>query len=252
MKIRTILMSGCLLGLAAVAGKEAKPETTPAANAVPSEAPYPDLRLRLETWEMPALEAAKRLDSVGKAEDLAKLRTECLGGLPDVSLMLSSAINVGMPEKVLAESVTERIFPTEYQPPELICGPQTFSQLAEKKPTTFGGWLENLAGHATPTSFETRNTGTTLEAEISRATGQEKIWNASIAVEDVRFLGRETFGADELGIGMPAFSCFRSTAHLRLKEGQWQILSVMEPPRGLDSKPSDKRWITLVRLDLQE
>jgi hypothetical protein len=77
----------------------------------------------------------------------------------------------------------------------------------------------------------------------------EKTWDLRLEVEDIHLLGRDQFGAEALKIDMPAFSCFRTNGHLRLKEGEWQILSVMEPPRGMEGKPSDKRWVTLVRVD---
>ena len=77
----------------------------------------------------------------------------------------------------------------------------------------------------------------------------DKTWQVRIAVDDVHHIGSDHFGVDLLKVEMPIFSSFRSTGELRLKEGEWQILSVMEPPRGLENKPSDKRWVTLVRLD---
>ncbi|HEY1122886.1 MAG TPA: hypothetical protein VGE67_14845 [Haloferula sp.] len=252
MKIRPILMMGWLLGLAAATGQEAKPDAAAPSTPEPAAVSGATLYLRLETWEAPALEVAKRLDGIKSSEDLAKLRAECLSGPPGVSLVLSSAINVSTPSQVVAESVTERIYPTEYEPPSLSCPPPAEIKPGDEKPAGFDEWLEKMAGRATPTSFETRNTDTTLEAEVSPVDGQEKTWNAKIAVEDVRHLGRESFGAEELGMGMPAFSAFRTNSTLRLKEGKWQILSILEPPRGLESKPSDKRWITLVRLDAQE
>ncbi|RYD68208.1 MAG: hypothetical protein EOP83_01255 [Verrucomicrobiaceae bacterium] len=260
MKIRPILMLGWLLGLAAATGQEAKPEApnaskpeiATATDASAAKEGFPTLYLRLETWQAPALEVAKRLDGIKNSEDLAKLRAECLSGPPGVALVLSSAINVNTPSQVIAESVTERIYPTEYEPPSLSCPPPTEIKPGEEKPAGFDEWLEKMAGRATPTAFETRNTDTILEAEISPADGQDKTWSAKISVEDVRYLGRENFGAEELGMGMPAFSAFRTASTVRLKEGKWQILSILEPPRGLESKPSDKRWITLVRIDPQE
>jgi hypothetical protein len=259
MKIRTILMLGWLLGLVAATGQEEKdPDGVPvmkddlALFTQEGEAGRdPIVRLRLETWEAPALEVAKRLDDVKNADDLAKLRAECLTGPAGVSLVLSSAINISSPSKVIAESVTERMYPTEYEPPTLPCAPLE-PEREKKPPATFGEWIGDMASHAVPTSFETRNTGTTLEAEVTRVFGEKTTWEVKIAVDDVRYLGKDSFGPDSLMITMPVFSSFRSTTSLRLKEGQWQLLSVMEPPRGLDSKPSDKRWVTLVRLDLQE
>jgi hypothetical protein len=219
--------------------------------AAPHKDENPPIRLRLETWEAPALEVARKLDEVATAEDLAKLRMECLNGAPGVSLVLSSAISMATPTKVIAESITERIYPTEYEPPELpvhVSGPPPPAK--EEMPPTWREILEKALTETTPTSFETRNTGTTLEAEAFRFPDADKTWEVAIAVDDVRLLGRDVFGASALRIDMPVFSSFRSTGKLRLKEGEWQILSVMEPPRGMDGKPSDKRWVTLVRVDV--
>ena len=52
-------------------------------------------------------------------------------------MVLSSAINVSPPTKVIAESVTERIYPTEYEPPSLPCSPP----MLEKPPGTAIEWL---------------------------------------------------------------------------------------------------------------
>ncbi|WP_035608331.1 hypothetical protein [Haloferula sp. BvORR071] len=208
----------------------------------------PPVRLRLETWEAPALEVARKLDEVVTAKDLANLREQCLGGAPGVALVLSSAITSATPSKVSAESITERIYPTEYEPPEL---PGSFSGEPDKKdPAKIWPQIVNEAlQNTTPTSFETRNTGLTLEAEITSIPDMDKTWSVRIAMDDVHHIGTDHFGVDLLKVEMPIFNSFRNTGELRLKEGEWQILSVMEPPRGLENKPSDKRWVTLVRLD---
>lgn len=224
----------------------------PAATAPPAvEARHP-LRLRFETWEAPALEVAKRLDELHDSAALTKLRAECLAGIPEVSLVLSPVIAIDAPTKVLAESITERIYPTEYEPPAL---PGSFSgnpPPKEELPKNWKDVVENALTDATPTSFETRNTGLTLEAEVQAVTNAGKSWDVSVSLDDVHFVGTETFGASVLRITMPVFSSFRTTGSIRLKEGQWRLFSVMEPPRGLNGKSSGKRWVTLVRIDTNE
>lgn len=206
------------------------------------------LRLSFETWEAPALEVAKRLDDLQSPAGLVKLRTECLKGIEGISLALSSVVAIDATQKVLAESITERIYPTEYEPPVLGCG--SSQPLPPKvEPKDWAEALEEAFTHAVPTSFETRNTGQTVETEATAVPNLERVWDVRLAVEDVRFVGSDAFGADPLKIAMPVFSSFRSTGAYRLTEGEWRLLSVMEPPRGRDSQPTSRRWLTLVRVD---
>lgn len=244
-----LLAALCFLVPALATAQEAERDPfapTPEAPA-PKEDGSPPVRVRLETWEAPALVVSRKLDEVLSAADLAALREQCLGGAEGVSLVLSSLVNTTTPSKVSAESITERIYPTEYEPPELTCG-----QAAEsvKPPANLSEIVKEALVGTTPTSFETRNTGTTIELEAMRFPHAEKTWDVRIAVDDVHLVGRDHFGGEALKIEMPAFTSFRTTGEVRLKEGEWQILSVLEPPRGMEGKPSDKRWITLVRLDV--
>lgn len=110
-------------------------------------------------------------------------------------------------------------------------------------------WLNAEGSHAVPTSFETRNAGQTFEAIVQAVTTEERCWDVSMNFEDVSYLGALSHGAKDLLIEMPIFASFKTGGLIRLKEGQWRLLSVMEPPRGADGKPSDKRWVTLVRID---
>lgn len=258
MKIRTILMLGWLLGLAAATGQENKSEP----NAPSKEAPKSSgaelrkpLRLRIEIWEAPALEVAKRLDDLHDAAGLAKLRAESLAGAQGVTLVSSPVLAIDASTKELLESITERIYPTEYQPPSL---PGTFGtnfgKAEDKKepPKNWSEVVEEILTGIAPTSFETRNTGLSLEVDVGPVEGKEKIWNVRIALEEVNLVGRDTFGDVPPGISMPVFTTFRVTGDPQLKEGQWRLLSVQEPPRGIEGKRADVRWVTLVRIDADE
>lgn len=211
----------------------------------------PALRLRLETWEAPALELAKRLDDLQGADGLASLRAECLSGLAGVSLIHSPVLTIDSSTRMVAESITEHIYPTEYEPPSL---PKNIGSTPPKQdlPKNWAEVVETALTETTPTSFETRNTGLTFEAVAQPVAVVEKSWDVLIAINEVRLLARESFGADSLRITMPVFSSFQTGGLIRLKEGQWRLLSVMEPPRGLDGKTFDKRWVTLVRIDPED
>ncbi len=215
------------------------------------------LRLRLETWSAPAVEVAKRLDELKGAESLAALRAECLAGAAGVTLVHSPVTTIDSSTNMELESISERIYPTEYEPPD-IGGCTLFSQDAEKDKDkekgskTFPDWLQKLMSAAVPTSFETRNTGTTLTATVQPVAVMEKSWDVVVAFESVDFTGDNSYGAEPLHVAMPVMGSFRTGGLLRLKEAQWRLLSVTEPPRGVDGKPSQQRFVTLLRIDPEE
>lgn len=216
------------------------------------------LRLRLETWSAPAVEVAKRLDELQGAESLAALRAECLAGQPGVTLVHSPVTTIDSSTNMELESISERIYPTNYIPPD-IAG----YELLHKDPPEDGDkdkpgveplpdWLDKLTTAATPTAFETRNTGTTLTATVQPVAVAEKSWDVVVAFSSVDFTGDTSYGEAALHAAMPVMGSFRTGGLLRLKEGQWRLLSVTEPPRGVDGKPSDQRFVTLLRIDPEE
>lgn len=206
------------------------------------------LQLRVETWEAPALEVARRLDQLTDATKLAAMREECLGGAGGVTLVHCPVTALDASTRMLAEQVTEMIYPTEYEPPELPpAGIATKDANAGNDQWT--RWLEAAGKHAVPTSFETRNTGETLEAVAQAVAIEEKTWDVALQLEVVQMAGMAPHGAADLLIQMPVFNSFRTGGLLRLVEGEWRLLSALEAPRGVDGKPTGKSWLTLVRVD---
>ena len=206
------------------------------------------LQLRLETWEAPALEVARRLDEMKDPAKLAAMREECLAGAGGVTLVHCPVTALDASTRMLAEQVTEMIYPTEYEPPELPpAGIATKDANAGNDQWT--RWLEAAGKHAVPTSFETRNTGETLEAVAQAVAIEEKTWDVALQFEVVQMAGMAPHGAADLLIQMPVFNSFRTGGLLRLVEGEWRLLSALEAPRGIDGKPTGKSWLTLVRVD---
>ena len=204
------------------------------------------LRLRLETWEGTAQDVARWLDGTPDAAALAKLREDLLNAKLKGRLVFSPAAGIDQSTKDSNESITEWIYPTEYEPPSLGDPPPA----DPAKQTEAQKGLESTAGKfACPTSFETRNTGQTLEAEVQPVTVQAGYWDVSVNFDSVETPGSLHYGDKDSHIEMPLFQSFRTGGLVRLKEGQWRLLSVMEPPRGVDGKASEKRWLTLVRID---
>lgn len=237
----------CALLLPALSPCQEAPVLTPRPATGQEAGEVVPLRLRTEIWEAPALEITKRLDEVQDGNSLTKLRSAFLAGVPEVSLVFSSVVSLDGAGKTTVESITERIYPTEYSPPSC------FSLPSQDEPKNWKeAVVKALNGESMPSSFETRNTGLTQEVEAEKAKNAEKAWDVALAIDDVRMVGTETFGPNLLKFTMPSFTSFRDTHRVRLKEGQWRLLSVLEPPRGMEGKPSSRRWITLVRIDREE
>ncbi len=205
------------------------------------------LRLRLETWEVPSLEIARSLDHLGDVTALTKLRDEWLEGKDGIKLFWCPAQGLDASTRVSTESITESIYPTEYEPP-------TYCTIVGEEPkkeavTVAEKAAEAAAKSCSPTAFETRNTGHTLEAVAHPVSAEKSSWDVSITLEDVEMAGMSTFGPEELMVKMPQFTSFRTGGLLRLKEGEWRLVSVMDPPRGISPTASGKQFVTLVRID---
>ncbi|MGC4015710.1 MAG: hypothetical protein QM755_14480 [Luteolibacter sp.] len=210
----------------------------------------PTVHLRLETWQVSAMEITRKLDAGQDAAETAKWREDWLGKPDTAQLILSPAISVDASTRMKAESIKEVIYPTEYEPPSLPCAP-TSEPVKEpaKTDSTVSAWLESLITKALPTAFETRNTGTTLEAIGMPVTVAKDTWDISASVEDVSLLGFSHYGEKDMHIEMPCYSSFRTGGLTRLRLGEWKLLSVMTPPGGLDPARPKDRWVTLIRID---
>lgn len=204
------------------------------------------LRVRIETWELPAKQLVAKLDAIHGSDALESWRGELLADESSV-LVHSPVVVVDEKSRASSDSFLERIYPTEYEPPEpLAIVPEVKGQ---QTPQSLADVIENIMSHATPTSFETRNTGASAEVGVQPVTAEPQNWDLSLELEEDLLVAMETLGAEGLGIKEPAISHFRVGGLMRVKEGAWQILSAQEPPRGIDGKPTGKSWLTLVRVD---
>lgn len=211
------------------------------------------LRLRLETWEATALDALRWQDEATGKDSIAKLRDELVAGKRPARLVFSPSLLLEEGVKRGMESISEWIYPTEYIPPTLPAEAPKSDPAKPPKESFVKQWYQMAAAGklAYPSSFETRNTGQTFEAELQAVTVEPGAWDVSLNFDDVSNAGNLKYGQEDSHVELPLFLSFRTSTVVRLKEGQWRLFSVMEPPRGLDGKPTDKRWVTLLRIDPQ-
>jgi len=144
--------------------------------------------------------------------------------------------------KASAESVLEEIFPTEYQPPSLPC--------------SFGNTYAVNPVMRYISAFETRNTGMTLQIELTVG-DNPKIIDLRFDPEFVRRLRLETFleHKDQWGDAsrrMPVYEKWGTAASLILPSGKFELASVTTPKAQQPAPAPSRRILLFVRIDVIE
>jgi len=204
------------------------------------------VRLRLETWEVGGIEMAKKLDAGNASADIVKWREDWLAGKDGVQLVHSPTLSLDASTRMTTESITEAIYPTEYAAPQT--PPPAVDPNANAKDAWLK-WLGSVSGQTCPTAFTTRNMGETLEALAQPVAVESATWDVRLTVEDVHLLEFMGYGGDEQHVKEPIFCSFRTGGLVRLKEGEWRLLSSQSPPVKVNDGLSKNRWVTLVRID---
>lgn len=196
----------------------------------PEASREPDLRLLAELIEVPASAAAALLDQ--HPPDAEKLSLDCylaaaaLIESGEATLRHAATCELSV-NRARARSGTEVIYPIEWDPPEIspkITGPVEAAN--------------QLITEVTPTAFETRLTGVTLEAMMGWRQGDRL--SASIAFERVRLAGKTEFGQNQSQIEQPLFYTQSCATAVGLQVGKPLILSLhrelpKDPALGLES-----------------
>jgi hypothetical protein len=145
----------------------------------------------------------------------------------EATLVSTLTAHGGSGERIVAESIEEVRYATEYTPP----------QLPEKIP---GRKAEELLKKwpyvgITPTAFETRNVGTTLELTAT-VSGDGQWISLQAAPTHVRFLrfvkidGGILSSGERLSVEQPYFSSLKDTLSLQIHPGQRVLAGVHKIP----------------------
>jgi hypothetical protein len=147
----------------------------------------------------------------------------------EIELRASSVARGRAGDRLVSEAVEEVRYPTEYDPPTI---PDKFP------PVDVIGFLMAWPVCITPTAFETRNVGHTLElnARVSRDGG---MLDLDVATTDVRFLrwaryaGARLATGEELAVEQPIFHSMKNQSSLGLPNGKRVLLGIHKvPPPG--------------------
>lgn len=171
----------------------------------------------------------------------------------EAKVMETMILNARSGEKATAESINEFIYPTEYEPPQLPCN--AISNRANDLSLDDIKILENLFNFATPTSFETRNLGNTLEIEpliggddqyIDLRLAPDMVWHTGETV----WVERKDSLGNSIKIQMPKIYSMRIATAVTCKEGEYVLAAVQSPKDAEGTTDLSRKIMVFVKCDI--
>jgi hypothetical protein len=246
--LRNIIAGAWMVLIAGAPAQEATPEFDPLGENVELprlvrvQAEF--IEVSHETLTQLLFKPRESADDSGLRQELAKLAEE--GKATVVETMLCTGRSG---EKSMTESIKEFIYPTEYEPAELPNEIHTTASGEKLK----GVSIDNATG-PTPTSFETRNLGSTFEMEPTLSENG-KIIDLRFAPDIVYHVGNETWAEwkgkhGDASIRMPSMYTARLATAVTLMDGQPLFVAALSP-KGENGFPDFKRKLMVfIRCDV--
>lgn len=215
----------------------------------------------IEMIEVDHLTANEMVLAFSKQANNAKqMRNELIEMVKDGDAKLMETLWGRSPlnEVSKVEAVVEKIYPTEYEPPEL---PQFVTGgIGEKKEkgastTTTVQVKGDLYTSAAPTTFDTRNVGTTFEFEAAESAEHPGEIGISIYLQLTQFLQYDQFLAEGFekeargtsNIVMPRFSNITKEFVATVKPGHHSLLGVFKSGKD-ETEP--KQVVILMHVEM--
>jgi len=194
-------------------------------NILNPQAPQ-QIRIYVEMIEISALEYADLMTTPTNSNNHTALRTKLLAMVNNdkAKLVLNQSLVARSGEKATVESIEEFIYPTEFEPAETIRPTKT--DTAEQV-------LEFPVLPPTPTAFEQRNLGYTLELEPSLADDGMTV-DLRFAPEAAKFVGEHVYSkwktpSSETEVKMPTIYTQRINTAFTLISGQFLLAGTFSP-----------------------
>lgn len=266
MKFQTIAIASlCLSALHAQTPPNTDPYTggdksTPA----PAEsATKPNLSICYEAFSLPLAAAAKlQREQLPDSELYARL----LKSVEEETARQEAfvVVRTGSGGKTTTEAITESIYPLEWEPAEL---PNTVgvaiqppvgtdaptpipdpSKLNDAPPISA---VDGLRTSATPTAFQTRNIGTTIEVEASLAPDGKAI-ELLAAPEHITSVGRQAWGQEVSICETPDFESQKITTSATVRLNQAYLIGTISRPPVSKADPdsANRVWFAFVTATL--
>lgn len=208
------------------------------------------VRVQVEMIDLPHATVTRLLmEEAAKAQtmDATALRktVQALVDKSEAKLLDTQVVLSRSGQKSTVESIQEVIYPTEYEPPVTPTDKVSETQTIPALPYN----------PATPTAFETRNIGTTLEVEPAIAEDGKII--------DLRFVPELTWhngkrvwheGKDSAGngfqISMPDFYTIRLNTNVSCVDGQYVLAGVLSPKNDKGEVDAGRKVMAFVKCDI--
>ncbi len=154
-------------------------------------------------------------------------------------------------QKATSESVEEIIYPTEYEPAEL---PDNIHVKDEQDAEKAKVKLRDLATGPTPTAFDTRNVGSTLEIEPTLGADNKTI-DLRFVPEIVYHVGNQVWAEwkGEHGnspIQMPTFYTIRTNTAVTLADGHYMLTAALSPKNKEGAPDLTRKLMVFVKADV--
>lgn len=259
MKIQSLLIS--TLAIAVLHAQEKDPfreNTAKPPGGVEDSVPK-NISICYETFSLPLALAAKiqreqLSDTDLYARILAAVEKQTARQETFTVLRLKSA------NRAISESISEQIYPTEYQDPQVpaTVGVSIVPPVVKDEPipppdtkklgdaATLGS-LDGLKVPSSPTAFETRNTGLTVEVEATIGEN-DPIMDLRIAAEHVTLVGQTTSGHGVAKAEMPVFEnqSIKTASTLRLNQPYFYGTLNRPPVSKADPDSANRVWFAFV------
>jgi Flp pilus assembly secretin CpaC len=207
------------------------------------------VRVRVEFIEMPHTSATKLLmEEKSVSADATALRMKLQGLVEkgEANVLETQVVMARSGQKATVESIHELIYPTEFNP-------VTFEQTKEDMEKLVAkGFTFNPA---TPSTFETRNVGNTLEVEPTISV-EAKLIDIRIVPELMWHTGDRVWydGKDSLGnpfqLKMPDFYVVRLNTSMTCVDGQYFMAGVLSPKNDKGELNQNRKVMVFVKCDI--
>ncbi len=257
--LRSVVMAACWLALSGVPQAETgTPPVDPFASTPPSDAvvenpgdPTRLIRVQVEFIDVSHEQLTELLCGTQVAANDDELRKQVgqlvkAGKATIVETLLCVAKDR---KKGTTESIEEMIYPTEYEPPQLPCGGSNTSKAAADKANP-----QDTATGPSPSAWETRNVGSTMEIEPTLG-DDKQIINLRLIPEIVYHVGNTVWAEwkDEYGnkpIQMPTFYTLRVNTSVVLGVGQTLMMAALSPKNKDGATDFSRKLMIFVKADL--
>lgn len=204
------------------------------------------IRIQAEFIEMPEPLYTKLMATPRTSTNDTALRAKCaeLISAGDAHIRESMAVTALPGQTATTESISELIYPTEYDPGEM---PNEVNGVAPGPNTQW-------ATPPTPASFDTKNLGSTFEVEAKIADDNSFI-EVRCTPTIVYHVDTLNYGAEKISgaagpIEMPVFFVLTCQTEAVLVPGQPTIIATLSPPNEKGFPDSTRKILVFLRADI--